>query len=215
MAPVNVNLNNPNFLKAKLALTNPRYKYITKSNTTFEIVDDFLYRNKEEIEKNTYKAYSPRKTKTQTNEVPEIQQISIDRHLIAAISAIIKVAKKERNEEIVNLFTHAIDKLEKINKTNAATHRWLNNYSGFYDTDLVDNTDDTDSDSQTVSSNTLSSNTLSSNTLSSNTLSSNNLSSNHVLNENKTRASYYPTLRGGRKTKRSKKSRKNRKSRKR
>lgn len=202
MAPVNVNLNNPNFLKAKIALTNPRYRYITKSNTTLEIVDDFLYMNKEEIEKNTYKAYSPRKPKTQTNEVPEIQRISIDRNLIAAISAILKVAKKEDNKEIVNLFTHAIDKLDKINKTNAATHRWLNNYTGTYNIDLDSVSVDTDSDSPPVSFNTLSSNTLSSNTL----------SYNHLLNDNKTRASYYPTRRGGRKTKRSKKSRKNRKS---
>ena len=202
MAPVNVNLNNPNFLKAKIALTNPRYRYITKSNTTLEIVDDFLYRNKEEIEKNTYRAYSPRKTKRQTNEVPEIQRIYIDRNLIAAISAILKVAKKEDNKEIVNLFTHAIDKLDKINKTNAATHRWLNNYTGTYNIDLDSVSVDTDSDSPPVSFNTLSSNTLSSNTL----------SYNHLLNDNKTRASYYPTRRGGRKTKRSKKSRKNRKS---
>lgn len=205
MAPVNVNLNNPNFLKAKIALTNPIYKNITKSNTTFEIVDDFLYRNKEEIEKNTYRAYSPRKTKRQTNEVPEIQRIYIDRNLIAAISAILKVAKKEDNKEIVILFTHAIDKLDKINKTNAATHRWLNNYPGFYNTDLESNSVDTDTDSRTVSSNTLSSNTLSSNTL----------SSNPPLYDIQSPASYYPTRRGGRKTKRSKKSRKNRKSRKR
>jgi hypothetical protein len=137
MAPVN--LNDPNFLKAKHALTNPIYKSITKSTTTLPILNNFLERNKEEIEKNRYKPESTRARITRVNitpkhgrstykdhsAVPESQRIHIDRHLIAAIHAILKIAKQEHNEEIKKLFTNAIGKLEKINNTNAGTHDWL------------------------------------------------------------------------------------------